>query len=321
MFFKTFIAIAYTGFVVATSAQAQEFPSKNVTLMMPYAAGGPGDTLTRIIGQGMSKVLRRQFLVENVAGAGGTLGTAKVAASVPDGHSLLVMHFGHAANTALYRNLRYEPIKDFEPIGMIAESPMAFIARKDFPAGNFNDFVAYVKTNREKVVHGHAGVGSASHLCGLLFLNAIEVTVTVVPYKGTTPAVTDLVAGQVQVMFDVTPTSLPHIKAGKLRPLGVTTTEPLPFLPDVPTIDSFVKGYEAAAWIGFGVPKGTPPEIIATLNKQTNAAVLDPNIQQRFADLGVVAVPPNSPEEFAKFIAENIDKWTKVIKFAGIKPQ
>ena len=321
MFFKTFIAIARTGFVVATSVQAQEFPSKYVTLMMPYAAGGPGDTLTRIIGQGTGKVLGRLFLVENVAGAGGTLGTAKVAASAPDGHSLLVMHFGHAANTALYRNLRYEPIKDFEPIGMIAESPMAFIARKDFPAGNFNDFVAYVKTNREKVVHGHAGVGSASHLCGLLFLNAIEVTVTVVPYKGTTPAVTDLVAGQVQVMFDVTPTSLPHIKAGKLRPLGVTTTEPLPFLPDVPTIDSFVKGYEAAAWIGFGVPKGTPPEIIATLNKQTNAAVLDPNIQQRFADLGVVAVPPNSPEEFAKFIAENIDKWTKVIKFAGIKPQ
>src|SRR3989475_7074433 len=321
MFFKTFIAIACTGFVVATSAQAQEFPSKNVTLMMPYAAGGPGDTLTRIIGQGMGKVLGRQFLVENTAGAGGTIGTAKVAASPPDGHSLLVMHFGHAANTALYRNLRYDPIKDFEPIGMIAESPMAFVARKDFPADNFNDFVAHVKTNREKVVHGHAGVGSASHLCGLLFLNAIEVTVTVVPYKGTTPAVTDLVAGQVQVMFDVTPTSLPHIKAGKLRPLGVTTTEPLPFLPDVPTIDSFVKGYEAAAWIGFGVPKGTPPEIIATLNKQTNAAVLDPNIQQRFADLGVVAVPPNSPEEFAKFIAENIDKWTKVIKFAGIKPE
>src|SRR5436309_583887 len=133
MFFKAFIAIACTGFVVATSAQAQEFPSKNVTLMMPYAAGGPGDTLTRIIGQGMSKVLRRQFLVENVAGAGGTLGTAKVAASAPDGYSLLVMHFGHAANTALYRNLRYDPIKDFEPIGMIAESPMAFVARKDFP--------------------------------------------------------------------------------------------------------------------------------------------------------------------------------------------
>jgi len=184
MFFKTFIAVACTSFVVATSARAQELPSKHVTLMMPYAAGGPGDTLTRIIGQGMGKVLGRVFLVENVAGAGGTLGTAKVAASAPDGYSLLMMHFGHAANTALYRNLRYDPIKDFEPIGMIAESPMAFVARKDFPASNFSDFVSYVKTNREKVVHGHAGIGSASHLCGLLFLDAIEVTVTVVPYKG-----------------------------------------------------------------------------------------------------------------------------------------
>ena len=183
MSFKTFIAIACTSFVVATSARAQEFPSKHVTLMMPYAAGGPGDTLTRIIGQGLGKVLGRQFRVENVAGAGGTIGTAKVAASAPDGYSLLVMHFGHAANTALYRNLRYDPIKDFEPIGMIAESPMVFVARKDFPVRDFNNFVAHVKANREKVVHGHAGIGSASHLCGLLFLDAIEVTVTVVPYK------------------------------------------------------------------------------------------------------------------------------------------
>src|SRR6266699_1590828 len=149
MFTKTSIAIARTGFAIATSAQAQEFPSKNVTLMMPYAAGGPGDTLTRIIGQGMGKVLGRQFLVENVAGAGGTLGTAKVAASAPDGYSLLVMHFGHAANIALYRNLRYDAVRDFEPIGMIAESPMAFVAKKDFPPANFKDLVAYVTTNME----------------------------------------------------------------------------------------------------------------------------------------------------------------------------
>src|SRR5262249_42713049 len=142
-----------------------------------------------------------------------------------------------------------------------------------------------------------------------------------IPYKGSTPGVTDLLAGQVQVMFDVTPTSLPHIKAGKLRPLGVTTTERLPFLPDVPTIDSFLKGYEAAGWIGFGVPRGTPPEIILIPNSHTHAAVPHPSTKQRFPDLGAVAVPPNSPDEFARFIAENIDKWTKVIKFAGIKPE
>src|SRR5215831_8646981 len=181
---KIVLAFACLAGVVATDAAAQEFPAKPVSLMMPYAAGGPGDAITRIVGQGMSKVLGKQFLVENVAGAGGTIGTAKVAAAAPDGYSLLVMHLGHAANTALYPNLRYDAVANFEPIGMIAESPMAFVARKDFPADNFNDFVAYVKTNREKVVHGHAGVGSASHLCGLLFLNAIEVPVTVVPYKG-----------------------------------------------------------------------------------------------------------------------------------------
>ena len=189
------------------------------------------------------------------------------------------------------------------------------------PAKTVPQFIAYAKANPGKLNMASAGVGGPQHIAGELFKFMAGVDLTHIPYKGSTPAVTDLLAGEVQVMFDVTPTSLPHIKAGKFRPLGVTTIEPLPFLPDVPTIDSFLKGYEAAGWIGFGVPKGTPTEIIATLNKHTNAAVLDANIQQRFADLGAVAVRPNSPEEFAKFIAENIDKWTKVIKFAGIKPQ
>jgi tripartite-type tricarboxylate transporter receptor subunit TctC len=189
------------------------------------------------------------------------------------------------------------------------------------PTNTIAEFIAYAKANPGKLNMASAGIGGPQHIAGELFKFMAGVNLTHIPYKGSTPAVTDLVAGEVQVMFDVTPTSLPFIKAGKLRPLGVTTTEPLAFLPDVPTIDSVIKGYEAAGWIGFGVPKDTPPEIIATLNKQTNAAVLDPTIKQRFADLGAVAVPPNSPEEFAKFIAENIDKWTKVIKFAGIKPQ
>ena len=201
---KTMLAIACLAGAGATSVAAQEFPSKPVTLMMPYAAGGPGDAITRIVGQGMSKVLGRQFLVENMAGAGGTIGTAKVAAAAPDGYSLLVMHLGHAANTALYRNLRYDAVADFEPIGMIAESPMAFVARKNFPADNFKDFVAHVKTGKEKVTFGHAGIGSASQLCGLLFFSAIETTVTTVPYKGTGPALNDLVGGQFDFMCDQT---------------------------------------------------------------------------------------------------------------------
>jgi tripartite-type tricarboxylate transporter receptor subunit TctC len=189
------------------------------------------------------------------------------------------------------------------------------------PAKTIPEFIAYAKANPGKLNMASAGVGGPQHIAGELFKFMGGVDLTHIPYKGSTPAVTDLVAEQVQVMFDVTPTSLAQIKAAKLWPPGVTTTERVPLLPDVPTIDSFLKGYEAAGWAGFGVRKRTPPEIIATLNKQINAAMLDPGIKQRLADVGAMAVSPNSPDEFAKFIAENIDKWTKVIRFAGIKLQ
>jgi len=324
MFFKTFIAIACTGFIVATSAQAQEFPSKNVTLMMPYAAGGPGDTLTRIVGQGMSKVLSRPFLVENVAGAAGTLGTAKVAASAPDGYSLLVMHFGHAANTALYRNLRYDPIKDFEPIGMIAESPMAFVARKDFPADNFNDFVAYVKTNREKVVHGHAGVGSASHLCGLLFLNAIEVPVTVVPYKGTGPALNDLIGGQFDFMCDQTLNVFQPVQGRLIKAYAATTKKRLAVLPDLPTAaESGLPDFEITVWFGMWAPKGTPKPVIDTLSAALQKALKDPEVNNRLAAAGAETIPSEraQPEALRAHLKSEIDRWMPIIKAAGIKAE
>src|SRR5262245_13406062 len=316
MFFKSFMVIACTSFVVATSAQAQGFPSKHVTLMMPYAAGGPGDTLTRIIGQGMGKVLGRVFLVENVAGAGGTLGTAKVAASAPDGYSLLVMHFGHAANTALYRNLRYDPIKDFEPIGMIAESPMAFVARKDFPARNFNDFVAHVKANKERVIHGHAGIGSASHLCGLLFLNAIEVTVTVVPYKGTGPALNDLIGGQFDFMCDQTLNVLQPVKAGLIKAYAVRVA----VLPDLPTAaESGLSDFEITVWYGMWAPKGTPKPVINTLSAALREALKDPEVNKRLAAAGAETVSSERarPEALRTHLKSEIDRWTPIIKKAG----
>jgi putative tricarboxylic transport membrane protein len=321
MFFKIAIAIACAGFVVATSAQAQEFPSKNVTLMMPYAAGGPGDTLTRIIAHGMGKVLSRQFLVENVAGAGGTLGTAKVAASAPDGHSLLVMHFGHAANTALYRNLHYDPIKDFEPIGMIAESPMAFVARKDFPANNFNEFVVHVKTSREKVVHGHAGVGSASHLCGLLLLNAIEVTVTVVPYKGTGPALNDLIGGQFDFMCDQTLNVFQPAKGGLIKAYAATTKKRLAVLPDLPTAaESGLPDFEITVWFGMWAPKGTPKPVIETLSAALQKALKDPEVSNRLAAAGAETVSSEraQPEALRAHLKSEIDRWTPIIKEAGV---
>ena len=245
---KIIVAIACIACTSATIAAAQEFPAKPVTLMMPYAAGGPGDAITRIVGAGMSKVLGRQFLVENTAGAGGTIGTAKVAAAPPDGYSLLVMHLGHAANVALYPNLRYDAIADFEPIGMIVESPMAFVARKDFPADNFKDFVAYVKANKEKVTYGHAGIGSASHLCGLLFFSAIETTVTTVPYKGTGPALNDLVGGQFDFMCDQTLNVLQPVGAGLIKALAVTTPARLAVAPDGPCGTGRMSGSGWSGW-------------------------------------------------------------------------
>jgi tripartite-type tricarboxylate transporter receptor subunit TctC len=194
------------------------------------------------------------------------------------------------------------------------------VVNPSLPVKTVPEFIAYAKANPGKLNMASAGIGGPQHIAGELFKFMADVNMTHVPYKGTTPAITDLIAGQVQVMFDVTVTALPQIKADKLRPLGVTTLERLSFLPDVPTIDSFLKGYEAAGWIGVGAPKGTPTEIIAALNKQTNAMVGDATFPKRIEDLGAVVAAPNTSEQFTKYIAENIDKWRKVIKFAGIKP-
>jgi putative tricarboxylic transport membrane protein len=318
---KTILSIACTGFVIATSAAAQDFPSKNVTLMMPYAAGGPGDTLTRIIGQGMGKVLSRQFLVENTAGAGGTLGTAKVAASAPDGYSLLVMHFGHAANTALYRDLRYDAVRDFEPIGMIAESPMAFVAKKDFPPANFKDLVAYVTTNRDKVIHGHAGVGSASHLCGLLLLSAIDAIVTVVPYKGTGPALNDLIGGQFDFMCDQTLNVLQPVRGGLIKAYAATTKKRLAVLPELPTAaESGLPGFEITVWFGMWAPKGTPKPVIDTLSVALQEALKSPEVKDRLAAAGAETVSSERarPEALRAHLKSEIDRWTPIIKKAGV---
>jgi tripartite-type tricarboxylate transporter receptor subunit TctC len=306
---------------VSRITRAQSYPSRPVKIIVGQAAGSASDLIARLIAQFLSEKLGQQFLVEVRPGAAGNIATEAVTRVPPDGYTLLLVNSQNAINVALYEKLGFDFVRDIAPVGRVQSVPLVMEVHPSVPARTIPEFIAYAKANPGKLNMASAGIGGPQHIAGELFKFMAGVDLTHIPYKGTTPAVTDLLAGQVQVMFDVTPTSLAHIKAGKLRPLGVTTIERLPFLPDVPTIDSFLKGYEAAAWIGFGVPKGTPPEIIATLNKQTNAAVLDPNIRQRFADLGVVAVPPNSPDEFAKFIAENIDKWTKVIKFAGIKPE
>jgi tripartite-type tricarboxylate transporter receptor subunit TctC len=306
---------------VSGTARALAYPSRPVKIIVGQAAGSASDIVARLVGQFLSEKLGQQFLVEVRPGAAGNIATEAVSRMPPDGYTMLLVNSQNAINVALYEKLSFDFVRDIAPVGRVENVPLVMEVHPSVPAGNVPEFIAYAKANPGKLNMASAGIGGPQHIAGELFKFMAGVNLTHIPYKGSTPAVTDLVAGQVQVMFDVTPTSLPLIKAGKLRPLGVTTTERLPVLPDVPTIDSFLKGYEAAAWIGFGVPKGTPPEIIAMLNNQTNAAVLDPKIKRRFADLGAVAVAPNSPDEFTGFIAENIEKWTKVIKAAGIKPE
>jgi putative tricarboxylic transport membrane protein len=321
---KIFLALACTGSVVATCAAADEFPSKPVSLMMPYAAGGPGDTITRIIGQGMSKVLGQQFLVENVAGSGGTIGTSKVAAAAPDGHSLLVMHFGHAANSAFYPNLRYDPIRDFEPIGMIAESPMAFVARKDFPAGDFKEFVASVMAGKEKVTNGHSGLGSASHLCSLLFLNAIETTVTTLPYKGSAPAMNDLIGDQLDFMCDQTLSILPPARAGKIKAYATTTKSRIAAAPDLPTAaEAGLPGFEITVWFGMYAPKDTPKPVIDKLSAALQEALQDPEVKSKLAALGAetVATDRAQPEALRAHLKSEIDKWGPIIKKAGVQAE
>jgi len=321
--FKIMLAIAGLG-VVSMPAAAQEFPSRPVTLMMPYAAGGPGDTITRIIGQGMGKVLGSQFMVENTAGAGGTVGTAKIAAAPPDGHSLLVMHFGHAANTALYRNLRYDAVRDFEPIGLIAESPMALVAKKNFPADNLRDFIAYVKANNTQVTHGHAGIGSASHLCGLLFFNAIGTTVTSIPYKGTGPALNDLIGGQFDFMCDQTLNVLQPVNAGLIKAFATTTKARLAVAPDLPTAaEAGLPGVEITVWFGMYAPKATPQPVIEKLSAGLREALKEPEVKNRLAMAGAetVAAERATPAALRAHLKSEIDKWVPIIQKAGISAE
>jgi tripartite-type tricarboxylate transporter receptor subunit TctC len=318
---KAIIAVACACFVAATGANADEFPSKNVTLMMPYAAGGPGDTLTRILGLGMSKALGRQVLVENTAGAAGTIGSLKVAQSPPDGYMLLVMHFGHAANTALYRNLRYDAVNDFEPIGMIAESPMAFVGKKDLAATSFQDLIAYVKTNQAKVTQGHAGVGSASHLCGLLFQSAIGTQPTMVAYRGTGPALNDLIGGQFDYMCDQTLNVLQPIKGGLIKGFAATTGQRLAVLPELPTAaEAGLPGFGITVWFGLWAPKGTPKPVVDKLVSALQQALLDSEVKSRLASAGAetIAAGRATPEGLRAHLKSEIDKWVPLIRKAGV---
>ncbi len=308
-------------FASAFAHAADPYPNKTITMIVPFAAGGPTDTVARLVAQSMTTSLKQTVIVENVGGAGGTIGAARVAKSAPDGYTLFLHHIGQSTAPSLYRKLSYNAIDDFEPIGLITDVPMTFIARGDFPAKDFKELVAYVKANKNKVTYANAGVGSASHLCGMLFMTAIDTELTTVPYKGTGPAMNDLLGGQVDFMCDQTTNTTSQIKGGKVKAYAVTTKTRVPSLPNIPTTaEAGLPGFEVAVWHGLYAPKGTPKPIIDKVEAALQVALKDPVVKQRFADLGTEPVSADraTPEALRAHLKSEIAKWSPIIKKAGV---
>jgi tripartite-type tricarboxylate transporter receptor subunit TctC len=301
-------------------ASALDYPTRPVHLLVGFAAGGPLDTSARLIGQRLSERLGQPFVIENRPGAGSNLATEIVARAPPDGYTLLEASAANAWNAALYDNLSFNFIRDIALVAGVRRAAGVMEVNPSVPVRTVPEFIAYAKANPGKINMATGGAGSAPHLYGELFKTMAGVDLVAVNYRGSALALPDLIAGQVQVMFDVVISSIGHIRAGKLRPLGVTTTTRLEVLPDVPPISDFLPGYEASSWDGIGAPANTPPEIVGILNKQVNAALADPTFKARLADLGAEPFP-GSPAEFGKFIVDYTEKWGKVIRATGIKAE
>jgi tripartite-type tricarboxylate transporter receptor subunit TctC len=303
---------------VSGIARAQAYPARPVRVIVGQAAGSTSDIFARLIGQWLSERLGQQFVIETRPGAGTNIGTEAVVRASPDGYTLLLVSTAPAINATLYNKLTFNFIRDIAPVASIVYVRMVMEVNPSVPAKTVPEFIAYAKANPGKINFASAGNGSLQHVSGELFKMMTGVDIVHVPYRGSTPALTDLLAGQVQVMFDATPASLPYIKAGKLRALAVTTAARSELLPDVPTVGDFVPGYEVIGWSGVGVPKNTPAEIVDKLNKEINAALVDPKMKARLADLDGTALP-GSPADFGKLIAAETEKWGKVIRAANIR--
>ena len=317
--FLTFAASAVAWPQLASSAWAQAYPARPVRFLVGYPAGGPTDITARLITQPLSQKLGQQLVVDVRPGATGNIATEAVVRSAPDGYTLLLINSQNTINAALYTKLNFDFVRDIAPIALVDRVPLVMEVNPSFPAQTVPEFIAYAKAHPGKINMASAGIGGPQHVAGELFKFMAGVDLVHVPYRGSTPALLDLMAGQVQVMFDVTPSSLPHIRAGRLRPLAVTTPERMDVLPNVPALAELLPGYEAFGWIGFGAPKGTPAAIIDKLNKQINAVVATPEVSSRLLGLGTQIMPPSAPADVAKFIAADTAKWVKVVQFAHLK--
>ena len=313
--------VTLLGLSTAVLAQAQgTWPTKPITLVVPFAAGGPTDVVARTLGAAMTRTLGQTVVVENKLGAGGTVAASYVAKAAPDGYTFFIHHNGMATSTALYRKLSYDPLKDFEFVSQAVEVPMTLLARKDFPAGNLQEMVSYIKANQAKINLANAGLGAVSQLCGMMFQRAIGVTLTEVPFQGTAPAMNALLGGQVDILCDQTTQTVPQIKAGNVKLYGVTTKNRVKVLPNAPTLaEQGLKDFEVVVWHGVYAPKGTPKAIVDRMNGAVRAALKDPDVVKRMDDLGAEIVPDagNTPEALQAWLKAEIDKWGPVIKAGG----
>jgi tripartite-type tricarboxylate transporter receptor subunit TctC len=301
-------------------ARAQTWPARPVRLIVTFAAGGPNDIIARLMAQWLSDRLGQQVVVENRTGAGGNIGTEAAAKAVPDGYTFLVMGASNAINPTLYAKLNFDPLRDLMPVAGILRSPNVLEINPGVPAKTVPEFIAYAKANPGKITMASAGIGSNQHMSGEYFKMLAGVDLVHVPYRGASQALTDLMGGQVKMMIDPIPSSIEHIKAGRLRALATTGTERSKLLPDLPTVCEFIPGYEASGFTGLSAPKNTPPEAVETLNREINAAFENPSIKARFADWGATPLP-GSPADFGRFFAQEIEKWGKVVKFADARQE
>ncbi|WP_328702664.1 tripartite tricarboxylate transporter substrate binding protein BugD [Belnapia mucosa] len=313
-------ALMALSLLAAGPAAAQQFPSRTITVIVPFAAGGPTDTVARLVAESMGRDLGQTVVVENAGGAGGTIGSQRVAQARPDGHTLLLHHIGMATAPTLYRRLAYDPVGGFEPIGLITEVPMTLVAKKDFPANNLAEAIAVIRREREGLNYANAGIGAASHLCGLLLMKAVDAPMTTVPFRGTGPAMQEILSGRIDLMCDQTTNTTEQINSGALKVFSVTTESRIPALPNVPTsAEAGLPEFQVSVWHGLYAPKGTPAAVVQRLSQSLQVALRDERVVARFAELGTTPVAQDraTPEAHRTFWQADIAKWRPIIQAAG----
>lgn len=304
----------------AGTALAADFPEHAVNMVVPFSAGGPTDNVARALAESMRPALGQAVIVENKGGAGGTIGTSQIARAKPDGYNILLMHIGFSTAPSLYKNPGYDPKTSFEPIGLVVDVPMTIIAREDFPANNIKELVEYIKKNKDKISLANAGIGAASHLCGTMLTQALGVDLLTVPYKGTAPAIADLLGKQVDLLCDQTTNTTQQIKSGKVKAYAVTSLQRVPTLPDLPTMDeSGFKGFEVGIWHGMWAPKGTPKPVVDKLVSSLQKGMADPAFKERMASLGATVLNDQAnPAALTKKVDQQVPQWAELFKKAGI---